>query len=115
MKTAYSATLESLSQQRGVVGCMVVAEADGIVVDAQLHFGVPGPALAAVAAALYRGARTAAAQGGLGETGFVRLEAEHGHLCLAGRGELLLVALTDQRANIGMMRSAMLKAVGGLR
>lgn len=115
MRTSYSGMLASLSQQKGVIGCMIVAESDGIVVDAQLHFGVPGPALAAVSAALYRGARLAAAEGGLGDTTFLRLDAEQGHLCLAGRGELLVVVLSDRRANVGLIRSALLRAMEGLR
>jgi predicted regulator of Ras-like GTPase activity (Roadblock/LC7/MglB family) len=115
MRTAYSATLDGLIQHRGVVGCMVVAEADGIVVDAHLHFGVPEQALAAVAAALYRRARLAVKGGGLGGTRFVRLDAEKGHLCVAGHGELVLIALTDARANMGLIRAAMLRAAETLK
>jgi predicted regulator of Ras-like GTPase activity (Roadblock/LC7/MglB family) len=110
MRTVYSPALERLSQNRGVIGCMVVSEQDGIVVDAQCHYGVPQQALAAVAAALFRRARLAAAEGGLGPSRFVRLDAERGHLCIAARGDLVLVTLTDGRANVGLLRTAMLRA-----
>ncbi len=114
MSTAYSAALEAMTRHRGVIGCMVVAESDGIMVDSHLHFGIPDQALAAVAAALYRRARVAAVEGGLGRTRFVRLDAEGGHLCAVGRGDLVLVTLTDARANMGVVRAAMLRAVEAL-
>ncbi len=114
MSSAYSATLEAMSQHRGVIGCMVVAESDGIKIDSHLHLGIPDQALAAVAAALYRRARVAVVEGGLGRTRFVRLDAEGGHLCAVGRGDLVLVTLTDARANMGVVRAAMLRAVEAL-
>lgn len=106
--------LETLIRQRGVSGSLVVSEHDGIVVDSTLQIGVRGATVAALAASLYRKARLAAAAAGLGEAGVLTLEAERGRLCAIGRNDLVLVCIADAKANIGLIRVAMLRGVEAL-
>ena len=56
--------LSTLIRQRGVLGCLVVGERDGIIVDANVQVGVRSNVVAALAAALYRKARLSSRRGG---------------------------------------------------
>ncbi len=96
--------LAILIRQRGVLGCLVVGEADGIVVDSNVQVGIQSNVVAALAAALYRKARLCSAAAGLSTVGFLQLEAERGHICAIGREGLVLVTLAEPRAHIGRIR-----------
>ena len=52
--TQFTGLITALTRQRGVLGCLVVSERDGIIVDADVQAGVDAAAVAALAAALYR-------------------------------------------------------------
>jgi predicted regulator of Ras-like GTPase activity (Roadblock/LC7/MglB family) len=114
MSSPFAMVLQSLVRQRGVRGSLVAGERDGLVVDADLQAGIEGAAVAALAASLYRRARLSAGAAGLGDVTYLRLDAERGHVCIAGRGELVLVALAEDGANLGLVRAALLKAAGDL-
>ncbi len=114
MKTPFEDMLAALTRQRGVLGSMVVSESDGIIVDSNLQIGVNGPTFAALTASLYRKARLASGAAGLGGVAFLQLEAERGRVCAIGRDDLVLVAVAEQRANVGLIRVEMLKALEGL-
>jgi predicted regulator of Ras-like GTPase activity (Roadblock/LC7/MglB family) len=94
-----------------VSGCMVVGEADGMIVDSNLQVGVNGEAFAALSASLYRKARRAAQAAGFGEAGFFELDADGGRVCAAGRSELVIVVVAEPRVNVGLLRVEMLKAL----
>lgn len=111
MTSPFSALLASLIRHRGVTGCMVVGEADGMIVDSSLQIGVNGDAFAALSASLYRKARRAAVAAGFGETGFFELDADGGRVCAAGRNDLVIVVVAETRANVGLLRVEMLKAL----
>ena len=111
MTSPFSALLASLIRHRGVTGCMVVGERDGMVVDSNLQIGVNGDAFAALTASLYRKARRAAMAAGFGSTGFFELDAEGGRMCAAGRNDLVIVVVAEARANVGLLRVEMLKAL----
>ena len=111
MRSPFGDMLASLIRQRGVLGSMVVDERDGIVVDSNLSIGVQGPVVAALAASLYRKTRQAAMAAELGETAFLQLEAEHGRLCVVGRGDLVVVVVAEARANVGLIRVELLRAL----
>ena len=113
MTSPFVALLSSLIRHRGVSGCMVVGELDGLIIDSHLHVGVDGNALAALAASLYRRARKASAAAGFGETGFFELDAERGRVCAAGRNELVLLVVAETRVNVGLIRVEMLRALEG--
>lgn len=111
MKTHLTSLLSALTRQRGVSGSLLVDETDGMIVEATLQVGMKGTAFAALAASLYRKARLSAEAAGLGAVSFVRLRAAEGHVCAAGRNDLVLVIVADARANVGLIRQEMLKAL----
>ena len=110
----FADVLVTLTRQRGVLGSLVVSESDGIIVDSNLQIGVKGNVVAALAASLYRKARMSARAAGLGDATFLQLEAERGHVCALGRNDLVLVTVSESRANVGLIRVEMLKALGAL-
>lgn len=109
----FTAALDALTRQRGVVAALVVEERDGIIVDSRVHVGQRGDRVGALAASLYRKARLSAQAAGLGGVGFLNLEAEQGRVCAMGRGDLVFVAVATPEANIGLIRVELLRAVGG--
>lgn len=109
----FAELLSTLIRQRGVTGALVVSEADGIVVDANVRIGLKGEVLAALSASLYRRARLAARAAGYGEATFLQLEASQGRMCAVGRSDLVLVAVTEPGANVGLVRMEMLKGLQG--
>ena len=111
MTSALVAILASVARQRGVHGCLAVSESDGIVIDSIVRVGTDVSALAALSSALHRKARLSARAAGLGTVTFLRLEAKAGLLCVAGRGDLLLVVLAERGANAGRIRVEMVKCV----
>lgn len=110
MSATYRELLAPLTRQRAVRGCMVVGESDGLIIDSTLQVGVQGDAVAALAASLYRRARLSADAAGLGSVAFLRLEAADGLVCAAGRQDLVIVTVAESRVNVGLLRSAMLRA-----
>ncbi|HEX6535379.1 MAG TPA: roadblock/LC7 domain-containing protein [Gemmatimonadaceae bacterium] len=114
MTSPFEELLTRVTRLRGVLGCIVVGESDGIIVDASVQVGVEGQVVAALAAALYRRARITSEAAGLASVAFLQLEAERGHVCAAGRDGLVIVALTEARAPIGTIRAAMLQSVEAL-
>jgi len=113
-KSPFEGLLSALTRQRGVLGSMVVAEADGIIVDSNLQIGLKGNVVAALAASLYRKARHSASAAGFGNAAFLQLEAERGHVCAVGRNELVIVTVAESRANVGLIRVEMMRALGQL-
>lgn len=114
MSTPYEELLGTVTRQRGVAGCLIVSEADGIIVDANVQVGIDANLVGAVVASLYRKARLGTEAAGLASVGFLQLEAEAGHILAAGREGLVLVTLAEPRAHIGLIRTAMLQSVGAL-
>lgn len=107
--------LESLSRITGVAGAMLVEAEAGVPVVEELAEGVHGGAVAALAAALYRRTADAAGAAGFGEVLTLQLEAEEGHVLVAGAGELIVVAIAEQNASLGMIRLQVTRAAGALR
>src|SRR5690349_362806 len=114
MKTPYSEILALLSRHRGAVGSFVVSERDGLSVDSNVQIGGEAEAVAALAASLRRTARLAAGAAGCGKVTFLRLDAERGGICAAGRDDLVLVTTSEARANIGLLRVEMMRAARAL-
>jgi uncharacterized protein len=113
--TSYTSILESLTRQRGVRASLIVSEGDGLVVDSNLRFGQDGDRVAALAASMYRKARLSAAAARLGSVAFLQLDAERGRICAAGgRGDLVLVVVSDPSANVGLIRVELLRALESL-
>ena len=111
MSSAFTHILDSFSRQRGVRASLIVSAADGIAIESNLQIGEDGARVSALAASLYRKARLSAEAAGLGGVTFLRLRATEGHVCAAGKNEMVLVIVADARANIGLIRMEMLKAL----
>ena len=114
MTTPYATLLSAVTRQRGVLGCLLVSESDGIIVDADVRVGIDASVVGALVASLYRRARLGTEAAGLSTVGFLQLEAEHGSVCAVGRDGLVLAALAEPRAQVGLIRGAMLQSVDGL-
>jgi len=103
--------LDRLSRVRGMRGSMWVSAEDGLPVAQLLMEGVPGKAVAALAASLMRKVSGTAGAVGAGKVRFVQMEAAGGTLLAAlAPPDLLLVALADSRVNIGLARLEMMRA-----
>ncbi len=112
--SAYASLIGAVTRHRGVTACLVVAEADGIVVDGTAHVGVNTAAFAALTASLYRKARRASDAAGFGGVGFLELEAERGRVLAAGKDDLVVVAVAEPRVNLGLVRMELLRAAEAL-
>jgi predicted regulator of Ras-like GTPase activity (Roadblock/LC7/MglB family) len=112
--STFAPLLANVTRHRGVMACLIVAEEDGIVVDGSAQMGVDTAAFAALTASLYRKAARAATSAGFGGTSFCDLEAEQGRVLAAGRNGLVLVAVAESRANLGLLRVELLKAAAAL-
>lgn len=114
MSSPFAAVLDQLTAQRGVRGSLIVSEQDGLIVDANLRVGEDGDRVAALVASMYRKARRSSRSAHLGTVSFLQLEADRGRICASGRGDLVVVALADAGANVGLIRVQLLKAVESL-
>ena len=104
MSDRYAEALARLSRVVGVQGALVVETAAGVPVASELSTEVDGNAVAALAASLYRRASQAAQTGGLERLEALQLEAEGGHVIVAGAGEVLVIAVVARDAQLGMVR-----------
>ena len=104
MNEAVNGILRRLTHVTGVRGAMVVDAEAGVPVASDLTAGVGEVAMAALAGSLYRRTTDASETAGFGPLGVLQLEAEQGHLLVAGAGDLLIVALTEPSAQLGLVR-----------
>jgi predicted regulator of Ras-like GTPase activity (Roadblock/LC7/MglB family) len=102
--------LAAVMHHRGVSGCLLVDEQDGVIVDSTLQFGMRGDVVAALIASLFRKSRQSVAAAGMGDATFLQLEAERGRVCATGRNGLVLIAVADPRVNLGLLRVELMKA-----
>ena len=109
--TPFTDIISDLTRQRGVLGCVIVSERDGIVIDGDVQSAVDGAAVAALAAALFRRARLCSEAAGLATVSFLQLEAERGYLCAAGRDEMVVVAIAESSVNVAQLRAMMLHSM----
>ena len=96
--------LHALTRVEGVRGAMVVDAEAGVPVASELATDVEETALAAMSGALYTRTAEAARSGGYGGLQVLELEAGGGHVVAAGAGPLLVVALTEPNARLGLIR-----------
>ena len=111
MIAQFDSVVERLQRQQGVMGVMLVGVEDGMVIAGDAGPGRDSDTAAALAASLFRRARMAASDAGLGDARFVRLEADGGHVCATARGDVVIVAVTSPGINLGRLRLEMLGAV----
>jgi predicted regulator of Ras-like GTPase activity (Roadblock/LC7/MglB family) len=115
--SAYGALLDRVNRVSGVRGSMVVALEDGLIVEDDLMVGVPGEAVAALVASIFRRARRSVESAELGAAQFVQVEGDHGLLFAAAPpelGDLLLVVVAESWVNVGLVRLEAAKVVEAL-
>src|SRR6476619_417749 len=110
MMEEFDGIVARLQRHQGVLGVMLVGMEDGMVIAGDAGDGRDSDTAAALAASLFRRTRAAASDAGLGDAGFVRLEAERGHLCASAKGDIAIVAVTGNGINLGKLRLDMLSA-----
>ena len=100
--------LERVARVRGIRGAMLVSAADGLVLADVLIEGLDGRPVAALAASLASRLQRATGGAGLRSPVFLQLRAERGALLAVPAGvELLVVAIADSDANVGLARIEM--------
>ena len=103
--------LDRITRVGGVQGAMLVAATDGLVVAESLMEGIPGRAVAALAASLARRCCLVAETAEAGGLRFLHLQAERGTLVVVPMpSDVLLVAVGSAEMNVGLARLEMLKA-----
>lgn len=115
MTSFLEGVLVEVCRVEGVRGALLVSADDGLVVAESAMDGLDAGPVAALAASL--AGRLAGTTTALGEPPptLIALEATDGGLVVAtGDVGLLLVAVTDPDANAGMLRLALLDAIGRL-
>ncbi len=114
MNGAVERALSTLTRIDGVRGAMVVDREGGVPVLAKLTTGVPETALAAMSGLLFGRTTEASQSAGFGRLGVLQLQADGGHMVLAGAGPLLVVVLTEADARLGLVRVQAARAAGEL-
>ncbi|MFZ5624001.1 MAG: roadblock/LC7 domain-containing protein [Gemmatimonadota bacterium] len=110
----FNALVDRVTAVQGVRGALVVSEEDGFVVAATLMEGLEGEAAAALAAALMNRITTAFSAAGRRRPTLVHCEATQGGLLATPLEDgLLLVAVLEPGANVGLARLALLEPAGG--
>ncbi len=114
MSDPVAAALDRITRAPGVRGAMVVDAEAGVPVMADLAAGVKETALAAMAGSLFSRTADATGSSGFGPVRILQLDAGEGHLLVAGAGPLLVVALTEPGAQLGLVRVQAGRAAGEL-
>jgi predicted regulator of Ras-like GTPase activity (Roadblock/LC7/MglB family) len=115
MSAAFADALNRLVHVPGVRGAVIVDAPAGVPIVEELAEGVSGRAIAALASSLFRRTARAAEAGAFGVLHSCELEAERGHVIVAGGAELLVVALAAPDAQLGMIRLETNRAAGALQ
>ena len=114
MSDQFTATLDRLSRITGVRGALIVEADAGVPILSELSTGVDGGAVAALASSLYQRTSRAANVVDYGSLKSLQLEAENGHVVVAGVGDLLVVVLAERTAQLGMVRLEVSRAAEAL-
>ena len=115
MSARYVEALERVGRVRGIRGALLVHAEDGLVVAEALLEEVDARAVAALSAGLVSRLRRSAGHAGLRPPAFVHLRGEGGMLlAVPAPDDLLVVAIADSDANVGLARLEMLEAAGRL-
>lgn len=104
MSEVLAQSVDRLSRVSGVLGAMIVDAEAGVPVVAEMTAGVESGPVAALASSLFRRTANAASTAGFGGVRTMQLEADHGHVIVAGAGELLVVVVVERNAQLGLVR-----------
>ena len=111
----YQSALERLSRVPGVRGALIVDADAGVPVVSELAADVDGGALAALAASLFKRTDRAIATAAFGKLATLQLEAEQGHVIAGDAGDLIIVAIAEPRAQLGLVRLEVHRTAEALR
>jgi predicted regulator of Ras-like GTPase activity (Roadblock/LC7/MglB family) len=111
----FQAALVRLSRVPGVRGALIVDADAGVPVVAELAADVDGGALAALAASLFKRTGRAVGTAAFGKLATLQLEAEHGHVIAGDAGDLIIVAIAESRAQLGLVRLEVHRTAEALR
>jgi predicted regulator of Ras-like GTPase activity (Roadblock/LC7/MglB family) len=111
----FQAALERLSRVPGVRGALIVDADAGVPVVSELAADVDGGALAALAASLFKRTDRAVAAAMFGKLSTLQLEAEQGHVIAGDAGDLIIVAIAERQAQLGLVRLEVHRTAEGLR
>lgn len=114
MSEKMTAVVERLSRVPGVRGAAVVDARAGVPVVAELADELAGPALAALASSAFRMSGRATESAGFGPIRTLQLEADAGRVVVSGGGELLIVAVAEPGAQLGLVRLEAARAAEAL-
>lgn len=114
MSVNLTQSVDRLSRVSGVLGAMIVEAEAGVPVVAEMTAGVESGPVAALASSLYRRTANAAATAGLGGVRSMQLEADQGHVIVAGAGELLVIVVAERNAQLGLVRLEATRAAEAL-
>ena len=114
MNDVVQLALRRLTKVPGVRGAMVVDAEAGVPVASELAEGVEETAVAALAGSLFRRTLDASTASGFGRVKMLQLESPEGHLFVTGTGALLVVAIAEPAAQLGLIRIEAGRAAGEL-
>lgn len=115
MSERLSVTMDRLGRIPGVRGALVADAQAGLPVVAELAGDLAAPALAALAVSAFRRAERAPEAAALGSLETLQLEAERGHVIIAGAGDLVVVVVAEADAQLGLVRLEARRAAEELR
>lgn len=101
---AFPAAVERLTRVAGVQGAMVADARDGVAVASDVMVHVDADMVAALTSQLFRRSARSARAAEFGELRSLQLEAGGGRVFVAGAGDLLVIAVADPSANVGLVR-----------
>ena len=111
----FQAALERLSRVPGVRGALIVDTDAGVPVVSELAADVDGSALAALAASLFKRTDRAIGTAAFGKLSTLQLEAEDGHVIAGDAGDLIVVAIAERQAQLGLVRLEVHRTAEALR
>ncbi|WP_456471687.1 roadblock/LC7 domain-containing protein [Methanocaldococcus sp.] len=106
--------LMEINKTDGVKGSMVVGK-DGLLIAAELPKDIDAELVGAMVSAAYGAAERAAEEINLGNIKQSMIEGEFGKVLMIDAGDNILVVLTEDKVNLGLVRIIMKKAVEKLK
>ena len=111
----FRSALERLSRVAGVRGALIVDTDAGVPVVEELSADVDGTALAALAASLFKRTDRAVQTAAFGKLSTLQLEAEQGTVIAGEAGDLVIVAIAERQAQLGLVRLEVHRTAESLR
>ena len=111
----FQSSVERLSRIPGVRGALIVDTDAGVPVVAELAAGVDGNAVAALASSLFRRTDRALGTAQFGKLGTLQLESDDGHVIAGDAAELIVVAIAERQAQLGLVRLEVHRVAESLR